>query len=124
MKKIIAFVCILGMAGCYSDNYEELYPETTGGSGCNTDNMSFATDIAPIINQYCATASCHNSTVKAGGYDFTTHAGVTLSINNNRLLGAIRQEGGFSPMPQGMAKLSDCNISKITSWVNAGAPNN
>lgn len=123
MKKVLAFVLVLGMAACNNDNYEELYPSASGG-GCDTTDMSFSTDIMPIMNQYCATSGCHTSTVRAGGYDFTMHSGVTLAVNNSRLLGAIKQQGGFSPMPQGMAKLSDCDISKIEAWINAGAPNN
>lgn len=123
----LAALATLVVAGCYNDKADQLYPApATGGGGntCDTTTMSYATDIKPITDQYCATASCHSSGVIAGGYNFSTHTGLKMAVTNNRLLGVINQQTGFSPMPQGMTKLTDCNINKITAWVNQGALDN
>ena len=130
MKNIlpIAASALIILAGCYNDKADQLYPEPTAGGGgntCDTTTMSFATDIKPIMDQYCATASCHNSSVMAGTYDFSKHSEVKrAAVTTNRLLGAINHQTGFSPMPSAMPKLSDCNINKITAWVNQGTLDN
>lgn len=115
---------LLVLAGCYNDKEDQLYPEPPTGNTCDTAAMSYATHIKPITDQYCATASCHNSSVIAGGYDMSSYAGLKLAVTNNRLVGVINHANGFSPMPQGMSKLTDCNINKITAWVNQGALDN
>jgi hypothetical protein len=40
----------------------------------------------------------------------------------SRMLGALRGTAGFSAMPQGGTKLSDCDISKVEKWINSGFP--
>lgn len=123
---LLPVMVMLLVAGCYNDKADLLYPEPTqpGGNTCDTASMSYATHIKPITDQYCATASCHNGSVNAGGYNMSSYAGLKLTVTNNRLLGAINHQSGFSIMPQGMSKLSDCNINKITAWVNQGALDN
>jgi len=45
-------------------------------------------------------------------------------VDNGKLLGAVTHASGYSPMPKNQAQLSDCNIQKITNWINKGALNN
>ncbi|MGV3656306.1 MAG: hypothetical protein ACO1NX_00070, partial [Chitinophagaceae bacterium] len=99
----------------------------TGGNNnpgtCVTTNMRYGADIAPIIQANCF--ACHsNATASISGFSLEGHSNLKAKVDDGRLLGAITHATGFSPMPQGSAKLSDCNISKITAWINAGAPNN
>ncbi len=124
MKKLLILACIIVLAGCYKDTEEELYPDwsNTGGATCDTTNVSFSATVKPIIDQYCAVSGCHNAAGNGGGYVFETYAGVNLA--KGRLLGAIKQEAGYSPMPKGGAKLDVCQIAQISSWVNDGAQNN
>lgn len=125
MRKIFIPICAILLAGCYYDKEDELYPGPGaggGGGGCDTANISYATDIKPIFDQYCALAGCHDATTRSFSHDLSDYQGSSTSANSGRLLGAIRQDPGFNPMPKGMAKLGDCEISKITAWVNAGAP--
>jgi len=49
---------------------------------------------------------------------------VKTIADNGTLIGTISWETGFENMPQGGDQLSDCNIAKIQSWVDDGAPNN
>jgi uncharacterized membrane protein len=90
--------------------------------GCNTANMSFNNDIKPIINDKCA--GCHSGNNPSGGIDLSTHAGVSAVALSGQLYGSINWQTGFSSMPQGGSKLPQCEIDKIKSWVDAGAPNN
>lgn len=122
MKKIIPILSLVLLASCYNDKEDQLYPQPTGG--CDTTNVTFATDIQAIGTNSCAFGGCHDAATKSSGYDLTTYAGFKLAVDNNRLLGSINRDNGFSAMPKGMNKLGDCEIAKITAWVNAGAPNN
>ena len=99
----------------------------SGGSGCDLSNVTFSETVWPIINANCT--SCHSGASPGGGILLTNHATVAAqgaigSGNPGSLLGAITHAAGNSPMPQGQAKLSDCNISKIRTWINAGMPDN
>jgi hypothetical protein len=62
--------------------------------------------------------------VNTGNITLEGHAQLLQHINSGRLLGAIRHESGFLPMPQNASKLPSCDISKIEQWILDGAPNN
>jgi len=49
-------------------------------------------------------------------------ASTSIAVGFNRIIGAINHDDGFSPMPKGGSKVSDCDIDKMTQWINDGAP--
>ena len=49
---------------------------------------------------------------------------VTGTINSGNLVGVISHAEGFPPMPQDLAKLLQCDIDKIATWVEQGTQNN
>ena len=75
-----------------------------------------------MINKYCQ--GCHNAATQSGGLILENYDGLRVVATNGRLLGALKRLPGFSPMPKGGNKLSDCEINIVEKWVNAGAPNN
>lgn len=97
-------------------------PNTTNCAGtCNTDNFSYAGAVAPILQSACT--GCHSGASASAGIDLSSYSGVKTVASNGRLLGSIRHESGYVPMPTG-GKLSDCQITQISKWVDAGSPNN
>ena len=59
--------------------------------------------------------------------DLSTYTGVKDAATIGSLVGAVKYDKlttGFSAMPQGAPKLSDCDISLIQKWVREGALNN
>lgn len=104
--------------GCYYDNEEELY----GISECETANMSYQLDIAPIIELSCF--PCHRNDVADGSVRLESYNEIKVWVDNGALVGAINHASGFSPMPKVGGKLTDCKISQIESWIEAGAPDN
>jgi hypothetical protein len=44
-------------------------------------------------------------------------------VDNGRFWGAINHEDGYSPMPQNLPKLNDCDLKKIRTWIDEGALN-
>lgn len=89
---------------------------------CDTLSVSFANDIQPILSTYCL--GCHSGSFPQGGIQLSGHANVLTQVNSGRLLGAVSHASGFSPMPQGQAKLSNCNIALIRNWITQGASDN
>lgn len=95
---------------------------TNCGNACNTDVFTFSGGVKPILDANCV--GCHNNATTNAGVNLSTYTGVVSAAQSGRLLGAINHAAGYKPMPQGSAKLNDCNISIITKWVQAGSPNN
>lgn len=126
MKKLIPILLLTALiSGCYYDKSEELYPTTpVGGGSCDTSNVTYSSTITGIAGTYCAVSGCHNSSTVAGGYDLSVYSGWKQTVDNNRLLGSINHQSGFSAMPKNSNKLSDCQIAQVTAWVNKGAQNN
>lgn len=89
---------------------------------CKTDNMSFSQDVQPILGPHCG--GCHGSSNPSGGITLTTHAGTLGPAASGQLVGAISHSPGFSAMPQGGSKLSDCQISTIQAWIDQGSKDN
>lgn len=91
-------------------------------SACDTTIFSYSGAVVPIINLHCK--GCHNPASLGGGIDLSAYAGVTAAAGNGRLLGSIKFLPGYKPMPQGAAKLSECKITQIEKWIQAGMPQN
>jgi cytochrome c5 len=90
-------------------------------STCNTDNVTFAVDVMPVINSYCT--SCHSGTSPSGNTVLNNYATVSAAATSGKLLGTIKHATGYPIMPPS-GGLTDCQISKIETWINNGKPNN
>jgi mono/diheme cytochrome c family protein len=121
--KLLKAFSMIGMlvflSSCYYDVAEELYPEKPA---CDTTNVTFTDQVLPIINANCT--SCHSGQAPAGNISLENYNDISAAANDGSLLGVIRHEQGWSPMPKGGGKLNDCDIAEIETWVNQGAPNN
>jgi len=113
---------LLAFSSCYNDKADVLYPAPAGG--CDTTNVTFTNSVLPVMLQSCALAGCHNSATASNGYVLETYNGIKSCVDAGRFMGSIHHQSGFIEMPQNAPQLNDCNLTKITIWVNAGAPNN
>ncbi|MEO1260303.1 MAG: hypothetical protein AAFZ15_16020 [Bacteroidota bacterium] len=99
---------------------------------CNTDNVTYNNTVKAIFdNAGCAdNGICHNGQ-QANGFSLATYEDASNFIFLNRMVGSLRWQSGFSPMPKdstvttdqvGTEMLSDCDIDKIEAWILAGTP--
>ena len=122
MERLIIKIMLVGFVAiftsCYYDSEEDLYP----ASGCNTTNLSYVANIQPIFERNCY--SCHSAAANTANVTLEGHSNLMNHVNSGRLLGAIRHESGFTPVPQSASKLIACDIAKIEQWIADGSPNN
>jgi hypothetical protein len=127
MKKILFPICAIIIAysliivSCSKSNEQEL-SGGTGGTTCDTVNMKYTANVLPIIQSNCY--GCHAGGAAAGGVSLDGYTALKAQADNGRLIGTITHASGFSAMPKGGAKLSDCDINKIQNWIARGALNN
>ncbi len=124
-KHILPFVIILFcgmMVACSKENEQHLTGPVVITPTCDTVNMKLAANVAPIFSANCY--SCHGNGSSQGGVRLDSYNNLKIWAMAGNLLGAITHSAGFSPMPQGGAKLSDCDINKIKDWIERGALNN
>ncbi|MBL7739001.1 MAG: hypothetical protein JNK14_07270 [Chitinophagaceae bacterium] len=120
---ILTIIIILGMfSSCYYDKEELLYG--SGNTPCTdtTGAISYAQKVVPMFQQYCY--SCHNSSFPSGNIVMGTYASDKAIAQNGKLMGSITHASGFSPMPQGMPKMSSCQIAAVKKWIDSGMLNN
>ncbi len=89
---------------------------------CDTTNISYAMHIKPTIENNCT--GCHSGSSPAGGISISNYNELKAIASNGSLIGTIEHKSGYSPMPKGMTKLSDCQIKQINIWINDGMQNN
>jgi hypothetical protein len=89
---------------------------------CDSTVYTFSGAIKPLIEMKCQ--GCHSSSAAQGGINLSTYNGIKITVDNGRLWGAVNHQIGFSAMPKNGAKLSDCELTQIRKWIEAGAPNN
>jgi mono/diheme cytochrome c family protein len=95
---------------------------TTNCSGCDTTVFTYSGAIKSIMHNNCVV--CHSGTLQNGGVDLSNYTGAHAVAVNGKLIGTITHAAGFVAMPQGANKLSNCNITQIQKWIDAGAQNN
>ena len=94
----------------------------TESGNCDVNNVTYSGTIKPLLENNCI--GCHGGSTPQGGINLSTHTSVQILAKNGRLHGTISWAPGYSPMPLGGQKLSQCNIDKVKAWVDAGALNN
>ncbi|MFT4536236.1 MAG: hypothetical protein ACJA1A_003567 [Saprospiraceae bacterium] len=114
----ISVIVILLVTGCYYDTEEEIYPSIE----CLTLEMSYTNDILPIIEMDCYV--CHSAAANFGNVILEGYGGISNYVADGTLLGVIKHEPGFSPMPKNQAQILQCEIEKIEAWITQGALNN
>lgn len=127
MKKRILIGLALAGAILYScsKKSEDTISENNGGGGdCDTVNMKYQENIVPILSSTCYTCHGANSNSGSNGIILEGYENLKAKAETGTLLGVITHAPGFPPMPDGGAKLSDCNINKFRSWINNGMQNN
>ncbi|WP_018616113.1 hypothetical protein [Segetibacter koreensis] len=117
---IMAFSIIF--SGCYNSKADLIIPH----NDCDTTGIiSYRSDVTSILQQNCYI--CHSAdkyATNGGFHQLDKFSVLQQMIANGKLLKAINHLPGAVPMPYGGSKLSDCDIMKITAWVNRGAPDN
>jgi len=120
-KLIPIIALVLGisvLSGCYYDNEQDLYPDTT----CDVTDVSFSAVVLPIIDNACYV--CHDAASNFGGVTLEGFDALRPYALDGTLIGTLRREPGFTPMPQNAGPLPDCDIDKIESWIQDGALDN
>lgn len=118
-NRIFYIAIVLGLFnGCYYDVEEDFVMP----GDCMTENVTYRSDILNIVSNRCY--KCHAAALNLGNVTLEGYDRIKIYVQSGRLLGAIRRESGFSPMPQNEAMLPECDIMKIETWINNGAPNN
>lgn len=121
MNKISLFlglIALLAVSSCYYDVEEELYPTLE----CDTANLTYSGSILPIIAGKCY--KCHDAANNFGNITLEGYANLKKYADSGQLVGVVKHQSGYSPMPKNEAQLVACDIEKIEAWVAAGAPEN
>lgn len=109
-----------GITACYYDSEEALYgimPEQ-----CDQTPVQYSVQVVNILQQHCY--ACHSVGSNLGNLLLDSYTTARDAGKDGSLMGSVRHLGGYSPMPQGVSKLSDCDIQTLQTWVDDGMPNN
>lgn len=117
-------ICIMSITwtSCFYDKADVVYPTTA--VTCDTTNVVYSNQIISILNAQCN--YCHGAAANSigGGIYLNTYAALKPYVNNGKFLNSILQNGKALAMPRNGAKMDNCSILKIQSWINKGALNN
>jgi hypothetical protein len=119
---LIITVCLISLNSCYYDKEELLYGLNNAPCTDSTGTVSYIKKVVPVLQQFCY--SCHSGNFPSGNIAMGTYASDKAIALNGKLYGSINHSSGYSAMPQGMAKLSNCQIAVIKKWIDSGIPNN
>lgn len=87
--------------------------------GCDTTSSSFAAQIWPLMESYCT--GCHSAAAPGGGIVIAGYDDLVALAENGSLMGSVRWESAYAKMPT-TQQLSDCHISLLQKWIDAGFP--
>jgi mono/diheme cytochrome c family protein len=118
----IISVTLAFFSSCYYDKEELLYGSGNAPCTDTTGAVSYAQKIVPLFQQYCY--SCHSGNFPSGNIVMGTYTSDKAIALNGKLMGSISHATGYSPMPKGMAKMSNCQIAVVQKWIDSGMQNN
>ena len=129
MKKITLGILVTGsvlmisfLGSCYYDKADLLYGGANVPCTDTAGTVSYTQKVVPMLQRYCY--SCHSGAFPSGNIQMGTYATDKAVALNGKLYGSVSYASGYSPMPQGAAKLSTCQIGVIKKWIDGGLLNN
>lgn len=115
MKKIFFLIVIaLTLQSCYNDSEEAVY----GVVDCDVTDVTFTTDVSPIINSSCATTGCHVSGGSGPG-NFNDFNDLSSKIADGSFQNRVLVQMTMPPS----VPLQDCELDILQAWIDNGAPN-
>ncbi len=116
---------VLALSSCwYNHKWEDMHPQPPTPAGCDSAGVvSYATTIAPIVQQNCTNASgCHGSNGMSSNY--TTWNNFKTDAQNGKVMTRIRLPlSNPLHMPIG-GNLLQCDTIKLKKWIMNGCLNN
>ena len=91
-------------------------------ANCDTTVFTFSGAVKTIMDNKCV--GCHNPLSLGGSVDLSIYAGIKTIALNGKLFGSVSQQPGYQAMPKNGVKLSDCELTQIKKWIDAGSLNN
>lgn len=122
MNRKLLFTSLLVLAIAWISACSKKSEDEFAAQQCITTNMKYSADILPIISKNCY--GCHDNSTATNGITLEGYANLKVQADKGDLVAVITHASGYPPMPYNAPKLSDCDINKIKSWVQSGAPNN
>jgi hypothetical protein len=112
----LASVLVLAYNGCKHEPEEYTpAPPDPDTTVCDTSNVTYTGTIYPILDDHCI--FCHSGANPTGGLDFTNYSQLAFVAESGALLGAIRHEQGYVPMPKDGNQLDSCSMRQIEIWI-------
>ncbi|MBX7202887.1 MAG: hypothetical protein K1X77_07430 [Bacteroidia bacterium] len=123
LLRFIILAGLLFLSACVYQNEDDLYGKESL-KGCDTLEVSYASDIRPLIDIHCI--ECHGTYPELGAASFTNHIQLSqyLDLNKKKFIESISHTGYSKLMPDNADKLPECEIRKMIHWIDAGYPNN
>ena len=113
---------LVGLASCSEDETMQPNPNPMANA-CEGVEVSYASDIVPIINVACALSGCHVEGFENG--NFTTYQGVKSRADNGSLASQVVFSQNMPPNDSpGPTSLSSAQIQAFQCWIADGAPDN
>jgi hypothetical protein len=111
---ICALLVLVFLSSCEFKNEEsmELLP-------CDTINVTYAS-VQPIFENNCV--RCHNEQLNYFDIKLSSFANAKAAAQTGYLIKAVNHLSGVIPMPFQLPKLDDCDVRKITIWINNNTP--
>lgn len=125
MKLVIKLTLLLAIAfiaGCYYDSEERLYPKLS--NPCDDTVVTFSGTVNQILQPCLA---CHSNSLagnSGSGIKLEDYNDVLTYVNNGKLMGSIRHDKLYIPMPQTGGQLPACEIAQLQIWIDNQTPNN
>jgi hypothetical protein len=107
------------LSGCAKESADRL----SGGSTCDTTNVSYSKQVLPILQDNCY--SCHNQgAASSDGIELSDFTVLQAHVANGDIVSAVTHNGKVTPMPFQLPQLPSCEVNTIVAWVDQGALNN
>lgn len=116
IKHLISFLLIIQfpllLQSCRNDHEEDL-------KICDTSNVSYSS-IKYIFDNNCV--RCHNDQINNFDIRLNTYENAKNAAQSGLLYKAVNQLSGVTPMPYQLPKLEDCEVRKISIWIETNTP--
>jgi hypothetical protein len=96
------------------------YENHCDSAGCDSTNVTYTSSVKLILDTWCI--GCHGGSKPENGLSLETYSEAVDCANSGKMMGAIRQQPGYSAMPKDGGMLSECEIALIQKWINTGTP--